>query len=58
MEHHIKEAGRSHEAYIQDTPDFLRHLQEVQMEEEDMLVVIDVKALYTNIPPAEAVKSV
>jgi len=58
VEHHIKEAGRSHEAYIQDTPDFLRQLQQVHLEEEDMLVVIDVKALYTNIPPAEAVKSV
>ena len=54
VEHHLKDIARSHEAYLQDTPDFLREIQKLKVEEDDMLVVIDVEALYTNIPPTEA----
>ena len=32
VEHNIKDHGTQHPSYIQDTPDFLRHLQEINKE--------------------------
>ena len=62
MEHHIKELGQIHEAYLQDTPHFLREIETLNQGEElpssAMLVVIDAIGLYDNIPPEEGVKSV
>ena len=61
-EHHIKELGQIHEAYLQDTPHFLREIETLNQGEElpssAMLVVIDAIGLYDNIPPEEGVKSV
>ena len=62
VENHIKELGQEHESYLQDTPDFLRHIQQlnddVDLSNNAMLVVIDVIGLYPNIPPSEGVKFV
>ena len=62
VEHHIKEAGKSHETFLEDTPHFLRLIEEVNAGEDlpnnAMLVVIDVIGLYDNIPPSEGVKCV
>ena len=43
----------SHDTYIQDTPDFLRQLHQLNQQgdlpDNAMLVVIDAIGLYTNI---------
>ena len=62
VEHHLKPIGKSHESYLEDTPDFLRYIEEINKGEtlpnNSMLVVIDVIGLYDNIPPEEGVQSV
>ena len=62
VEHNIKEAGKSHETFLEDTPHFLRLLEEVnsgeRLPDNAMLVVIDAIGLYDNIPPKEGVKCV
>ena len=62
VEHHLKEVGTLHDTYLQDTPDFLRRLQQMNMEEKlpehALLVVVDAIGLYTNIPQDEGVQCV
>ena len=59
VDHHLKELGVSHPSYLQDTPDFLRQLQDINQKEtlpeNALLVVIDAIGLYTNIPQEEGV---
>ena len=54
VEHHLKDVANSHESFLQDTPDFLRKIEELNEDEVvkdgDILVTIDVTGLYTNIP--------
>ena len=53
IEHHIKDFANKHDSFLQDTPHFLRTLEEVnkniRLKENSILVTIDVKALFTNI---------
>ena len=62
VEHHIKNIGKSHSTYLEDTPDFLRHVENLNNTEKipdnAMLVVIDAIGLYDNIPPGEGVECV
>ena len=49
VEHNLKEIGKSHESYLEDPSDFLRHLEEVNKGEklpETGMLVIDVIGLY------------
>ena len=58
VEHFIKELATKHETYLQDTPDFLRSLEEISdIKEDDILASIDVKALFTNIPEEDGLES-
>ena len=60
MEHHIKHIGTTHESYLQDTPDFLRTIQEINrvhtLGPNTMLVSMDAIGLYTNIPHEEGLE--
>ena len=62
VEHHIKEHATKHESFIQDTPDFLRHINKLNSEnilqENTLLVTIDAIGCYMNIPQDEGVKCV
>ncbi len=62
VEHHLKQISKSHESYLQDTPDFLRQVEQLNAEgplpEHALLVVIDAVGLYTNIPQEEGVECV
>ena len=62
VEHHINILGKSHETYLQDTPDILRHIDELnskgELPKNAMIVVIDAVGLYDNIPPKEGVQFV
>ena len=55
MQHHLKSLSNIHPSYLQDSPDFLRAIEEEinannLIEDGDILVTVDVSALYTNIP--------
>ena len=62
VDHHIKQHGTQHESYIEDTPDFLRHLENINNEgklpENALLVTWNVIGLFTNIPHNEGINSV
>jgi hypothetical protein len=61
IEHYIKEAGTLHETYLQDTPDFLRHIEEINKTgnlEKSLLVTMDVIGLFTNIPKEDGIEAV
>ena len=62
VEHHIKNLANKHHSYLQDTPDFLRSLEDLKLDgnlpENSFLVTIDVSALYTNIPQDEGIEAV
>ena len=62
VEHYLKHKATTHKSYLQDTPDFLRKVNEINSEgplpENSILVSIDVSALYTNIPQEEGLMSV
>jgi hypothetical protein len=53
VEHHIHQVAKQHDTYLQDSPHFLRDIRklnrETQLEDNDILVTLDVKALFTNI---------
>ena len=57
VEHYLKKVATEHPSFLQDTPDFLRNIEEINSEgplpENSILVSIDVSALYTNIPQDE-----
>ena len=62
VEHYLKETAKSHPTFLQDTPDFLRFIEEVNNEgplpENTILASIDVTGLYTNIPQDEGLQAV
>ena len=61
VEYHIKDIAKEHEAYLQDTPDFLRYVEKVNneqgLEDDHILVTWDVVGLYNNILHEEGLKS-
>ena len=61
VDHHAKSLVNKIPSYLQDTPDFLRSIQEINKGEplpsQATLVTIDVSALYTNIPKTEGLQS-
>ena len=38
-----------HDSFLRDTPHFLDLLSDTRVDEDDLLVTIDVQALYTNV---------
>ena len=62
VEHHLKNIAKKHSSYIQDTPDFLRHIETLnrqgKLPPDTILVVMDVVGLFTNIPQEEGVECV
>ena len=43
-------------SYIKDSTHFLNIIKDTQLDEQDLLVTIDVSALYTSIPHADGIK--
>ena len=54
VEHNIKHIANKHETYLQDTPHFLRIIEEINsgspLPENAMLATCDITGAYTNIP--------
>jgi hypothetical protein len=61
VDYHIKELATKHDTYLQDTPDFLRKVEELNskgsLPDNALLVTIDVKGLFTNIPQEEGTQA-
>ena len=62
VEHYLKDLAVKHPSYLQDTPDFLRFIEDIKAEgplpANTILVSIDVSGLYTNIPQDEGLEVV
>ena len=60
VEHNRKDHATKHKSFIQDTPDFLRHIRDINegqlLPENTLLVTIDAIGCYMNIPQDEGVK--
>ena len=60
IEHFIKKHGTEHLTYLQDTPDFLRFIEEIneggKLKEETMILTVDVIGLFTNIPEKSRIR--
>ena len=54
VEHHIKHIANKHDTYLQDTPHFLRIIEEINkgdpLPDNAMLATLDITGAYTNIP--------
>ena len=61
VEYHIKDISKQHQSYLQDTPDFLRYIENINkgpaLENNQILVTWDVVGLYNNIPHEEGLES-
>ena len=57
VDHHVKDVSKQHQSYLQDTPDFLRYIKQINdgpaLEANQILVTWDVVGLYSNIPHDE-----
>ena len=60
VDHHIKDLATNHETYLQDTPHFLRSIEDINsnmnLPTNAILVTMDVSSLYTVIPQDEGVE--
>ena len=59
VDYHLQPIFKEIQSYVKDTKDFIRKL--VQMEEvteDSLLVTVDLKSSYTNIPNNEGIKPV
>ena len=61
IEHHIKHHATSHGSYIEDTPDFLRKIEKININKElpanAILATLDVIDLFTNIPHKDGIEA-
>jgi hypothetical protein len=61
VDHYLKDIATKHDTYLQDTPDFIRKIEEInskgKLTNNALLVSFDVRALFTNIPQEEGTSS-
>ena len=58
VDHHLAPLVKKIPSYIRDTTDFLEKLQNISiLPVETLLVTLDVKSLYTNIPHSEGIEA-
>ena len=59
VDYHLQPVVKEIPSYVKDTQDFLKKLEKVKdIPLESLLVTLDVKSLYTNIPNNEGIKAV
>jgi hypothetical protein len=58
VDHHLQPFNKELDSYIKDTTAFVKKIQELPEEDNRILVTMDVKSLYTNIPNAEGMDAV
>ena len=58
VEYHLQPIVKEMLSYVKDTKDFIKKLNQVEeIPEGSLLVTLDVKSLYTNIPNNEGIKT-
>ena len=59
VDYHLQPIVKEIPSYVKDTKDFLKKLEKLKdIPQESLLVTLDVKSLYTNIPNNEGIKAV
>ena len=59
VDYHLQPIVKEIPSYVKDTQDFLKKLEKVKdIPLESLLVTLDVKSLYTNVPNNEGIKAV
>ena len=59
VDYHLQPIVKEIPSYVKDTQDFLKKLEKVKdIPQESLLVTLDIKSLYTNIPNNEGIKAV
>ena len=60
VDHHLQPFNKELESYVKDTTDFVKKIEALPVEpnETPILVTMDVKSLYTNIPNDEGMEVV
>ena len=62
VDSHLKPLANTHDSFLQDTPHFLREVEELnhsgKIRNSDVLVTLDVSSLYTNIDQHEGLEAV
>ena len=59
VDYHLQPIVKEIPSYVKDTQDFLKKLEKVKdIPQESLLVTLDAKSLYTNIPNNEGIKAV
>ena len=59
VDYHLQPIVKEIPSYVKNTQDFLKKLEKVKdISQETLLVTLDVKSLYTNIPNNEGIKTV
>ena len=57
VDYYLKDLAIKHEAYLQDTPDFIKYIEVInkngKLPENAIIATFDVTALFTNIPQEE-----
>ena len=56
-DHHIADLSNKHESYIQDSPYFIRHIEDINRKEKlpnnTLIATFDVRSRFSNIPQDE-----
>ena len=59
VEHYINKIAKSHKSFLEDTPDFLRHIEKINhslpLPENTIIATIDIIGAYQNIPQADGI---
>ena len=62
VEYHIKDIANKHTSYLQDTPDFLRTINQInkgnKLPKNAILATIDAIGAYTNIPQEDGIQCI
>ena len=58
VDFHLQPFVQSMDSYLKDTTDFLNKLKDQRVQKNTILVTMDVKSLYTNIPNQEGIQAV
>ena len=58
VDHHLQEHVVKTASYVKDTTDFLNKTRNIVVPPNSLLVTVDVKSLYTNIPNEEGIAAI
>jgi hypothetical protein len=59
VDHHLQSLNQNLPSHVKDTTDFLRKLNEIpEIPDDSILVTMDVRSLYTNVPNDEGIEAV